>query len=52
MKQNIDELARKERAEYARRWRKNNPDKVKAIQDRYWRNRAAKRAAGEVDDGK
>lgn len=29
-------LIRKQRAEYAREWRKRNPDKDKAIVQRYW----------------
>ena len=27
---------REAQREYQRRWRQNNPDKVKAIQQRYW----------------
>lgn len=27
---------REARREYQRKWRQNNPDKVKAIQQRYW----------------
>lgn len=26
--------------EYKRKWRKNNPEKVKAAQDRYWEKKA------------
>lgn len=32
---------------YRREWRKKNPDKVKAAQERYWLKRAAKMADGE-----
>lgn len=40
---NIDELARKERLEYFRKWRENNKDKVKMHNTNYWKNRAKKR---------
>ena len=29
--------------EYMREWRKNNPDKIKASNKRYWENRARKK---------
>ena len=32
--------AKAARREYKRQWRKNNPDKVKAQQDRYWQKKA------------
>ena len=32
-----DEAVKAARREYQRRWRKNNPEKVKAAQERYWR---------------
>ena len=28
--------ARKARAEYMRKWRKENPEKAKRVQERYW----------------
>lgn len=34
------EAAREARNAYYRKWRKNNPDKVKAIKDRYWLKKA------------
>lgn len=34
---------RQARAEYMRKWRKANPDKVKESKDRYW-NKKAKQA--------
>lgn len=30
------EIARHKRNEYYRKWRKNNPDKVKEYNERYW----------------
>jgi hypothetical protein len=45
-------MARSEQAKeaqrlYIREWRKRNPDKVRAIQDRYWEKRLAKMKAEE-----
>lgn len=34
--------ARAARAKYMREWRKKNPDKAKAIKDRYWERQAEK----------
>ena len=34
-----DEAIREKKREYFRNWRKNNPDKVKAAQERYWRRK-------------
>lgn len=34
--------AEEARRAYQREWRKNNKDKVKAIQNRYWAKKAAK----------
>lgn len=39
----LQELARQERNKYAKEWRKNNPNKVKAANQRYWERKAAKR---------
>jgi len=39
----IDELAKAERREYFRKWRADNPDKVKQHNSNYWRKRAEKR---------
>lgn len=36
------EMIRAARADYARKWRAKNPDKVKRAQERYWRRRAEK----------
>lgn len=39
------EKARAARNAYARKWRKNNPDKVRANNERYWIRRAEREAA-------
>lgn len=36
----LSDEARKEKNRYAREWRKKNPDKVKATQERYWERKA------------
>ena len=38
--QDIEKIAREERNAYFREWRTKNKDKVKAINKRYWENRA------------
>jgi len=43
----LDDLAAAERREYARKWRANNPDKVKKNNADYWRRRAERKAQGE-----
>ena len=35
-----DEAIKAVRAEYYRKWRKKNPDKVREINTRYWQRRA------------
>ena len=40
-----EELKREARREYAREWRKRNPERVKATQERYWMRKAAEIAA-------
>lgn len=43
---------RKAQAEYRREWRKKNPDKVKAAQDRYWTKKAQElQAKKEAQNG-
>lgn len=39
--------AREARLAYYRAWRKNNPEKVKASQTRYWERRAERAANGQ-----
>jgi hypothetical protein len=36
----MDEKAIEARKRYMKEWRKKNKDKVKAMQDRYWKNKA------------
>jgi len=52
LEQQLDELARKTRAEYYRQWRAKNPDKVREKNRRYWERRAQKLQAseGRADD--
>lgn len=38
----LTDEARRERNRYIREWRKNNPEKVKAAQTRYWEKKAAR----------
>jgi len=42
----MSEAARKARNAYQRQWAKNNPDKVKEINRRYWERKATKAAEG------
>lgn len=37
----MDDTAKKARREYYRAWRKNNPERVKQTQERYWLRKAA-----------
>ena len=46
----LEAAAQKEKREYFRRWRKNNPDKVKRHNENYWRKRAEKRLEVEAKD--
>ncbi len=43
------EKIKKARREYARQYRRDHPDKVRAAQERYWLKRAQKK--GERKDG-
>lgn len=54
MEKQLDELARKTRAEYYRQWRAKNPDKVREKNRRYWERRSQKLQAseGRADDAK
>ena len=46
----INEIRRKEEARYAREWRRKNPQKVKAIKERYWAKKAAAIKAESMKD--
>lgn len=39
----MDERALEARRAYKREWQRNNPDKVRAQQERYWKKKAAAR---------
>lgn len=41
------EAIKKARAEYAREWRRKNPDKVREINRRYWEKKAAQMQESE-----
>lgn len=40
----LSEQAKQARREYKRKWAQENPEKVKAQQERYWQKRAAQQA--------
>lgn len=42
--------AKEARRQYKRQWAKNNPEKVKAQQERYWAKRAAAQAEQEPEE--
>ena len=50
----MNEKAIEARRAYRRKWAKENPDKVRAAQERYWLKQAmkreTKRAASEAED--
>jgi uncharacterized short protein YbdD (DUF466 family) len=46
----LEAAAQEEKREYFRKWRKNNPDKVKKHNENYWRKRAEKRLKAEAKD--
>ena len=43
----IQELVREERRRYAREWRKKNPEKVRAANQRYWERKVQARLAAD-----
>lgn len=43
----MDEKALEARRAYKRQWAKNNPDKIKAQQERYWSKKAAQKSEEE-----
>lgn len=48
--QDIEKKAREERNAYFREWRAKNKDRVKAINKRYWENRAKNNAKKQEDN--
>lgn len=47
----MDEDARRAKNAYQKAWREKNKDRVKAINARYWKNRAAREAGERKDSG-
>lgn len=45
---NLDEI-KAARAEYQRGWRKKNPEKVRKINENYWRNRIKRELAAQAE---
>ena len=41
--------AKKSRNEYYKKWRKENPDRVREIQNRYWEKLAARAEAAKAE---
>ena len=48
MSEKISEAARMAQREYARQWRKKNPDKVRETNRRYWEKKALAAERGET----
>lgn len=44
----MDDKAKETRNKYMREWRKNNKDKVKAQQQRYWERKSKINNKGEI----
>ena len=47
--QNIDEIIKEERKQYYKKWRANNPDKVKKHNSDYWRRRVERKIKSETN---
>ena len=50
MTETMSDRAKASRAEYYRRWRAANPDKVREKNRRYWERRAQKEKEGKAND--
>ncbi len=48
--QGMSEAAKDARAAYAREWRRKNPEKQRAIANRYWEKKAAAAAPGQSQE--
>ncbi len=46
----MTDAARQARNEYARKWRKNNPEKNKVIQENYWKRKAEALLSGKATE--
>lgn len=44
----MNEAAKAARREYKRKWQRENADKVKEYQERYWAKKAQEAAAGDL----
>ena len=47
----LTELARAARNEYMKEWRRNNPGKIKAYQEKHWAKKAAAMNMSREKDG-
>lgn len=45
----MNEKAKEQRNAYMKEWRKNNKDKVKAAQEKYWENKYKKKLEEEKE---
>lgn len=46
----VEELVKEEKREYARQWRKNNKDKVRETNKRYWEKRTLKKLKEQEEE--
>ncbi len=46
----MDEKAKRSRAAYYRAWRRKNPEKVRAINERYWIKKAKLAEEAELEE--
>lgn len=51
IRQKIADEERAKQRSYKAEWRKKNPDKVKAANERYWRNRVLRELEGVAKNG-
>ncbi len=51
MEKDIDKAITEARREYFRKWRKNNPDKVRKHNESFWRKKAQQLIEKEKADG-
>lgn len=45
LQKSLSSAAQQAKREYNRQWRKNNPDKIREAQRRYWEKKAAQQAS-------
>lgn len=46
----VENLIKEEKREYARQWRKNNKDKVKETNKRYWKKKVLKKLKEQEEE--